>query len=120
MTTVAVRDRPAPARSLPFGWQVSLLFLGVPLWWALGVTAFIWPVLVFPLFIALTMRHRLEFPKGFGLWILFLGWVMLSMTQLHEGDRWAAALYRASIYVSATVLFLYIFTSSEKILPTTA
>jgi O-antigen ligase len=95
-------------------WPLYFVFLALPLWWALGAIYFIWPVLTFPLFLSLLARDRIEFPRRFGLWLLFLAWLPLSIVQLHKGLSYALFAYRASLFFSATVLFLYIFNASRE------
>ena len=94
---------------LPVGWPVYALFLGFPIWWALGLGGFIWPVLAIPMALSLLMRGEVRAPRGFGLWLLFLIWMVGSATQPDEVDRFIVFAYRFSIYISATILFLYVF-----------
>jgi hypothetical protein len=47
--------------------------------------------------------------QGFGLWLAFLFWILLSATQLDEARHCHAFSYRAALYLSMTVLFLYVF-----------
>jgi len=98
-------------------WPLVALFIGFPLWWALGVGAFIWPILAVPMAVSLAMRGRARAPRGFGLWILFLLWMLASATQLDEPQRWIVFGYRLAIYGSATVLFLYIYNAPRGTLP---
>jgi hypothetical protein len=100
------------ARTSP--WPLYFVFLALPLWWALGAIYFIWPLLTFPLLISLLARDRVEFPRRFGIWLLFLAWLPLSVVQLHKGLSYALFGYRASLFLSATVLFLYIFNASRS------
>lgn len=102
---------------LPAGWQAYALFLGFPLWWVLGVQNFIWPVLSLPLLLSLLWRGSLRVPPGFGIWVIFLTWVATSAIRV-EGDwGWLAFLYRGLLYLSATVLFLYIYNVPRQALP---
>lgn len=86
-----------------------LMFLGFPIWWALGIGAFVWPILALPLAFSLLRRPTLRLPRGFGLWLLFLLWVVGSASQLDEGVRGMTWSYRAVTYLAATVLFLYVY-----------
>jgi len=99
-------------------WPVYALFLGFPLWWALGMGGFIWPVLALPMAASLIMRPGVRGPRGFGIWLLFLVWMLGSASQLDESTRWLVFAYRASLYFSATVLFLYVYNAPEERLPT--
>jgi O-antigen ligase len=94
------------------------LFVALPVWWALGAGYFIWPVLTFPLFISLLMRWReVRLPRRFGIWLLFLAWMLLASIQLQTKLSMALFAYRASLYFSATVLFVYVFNLSREALP---
>jgi polysaccharide biosynthesis protein PslJ len=98
-------------------WPFLVLFIAFPLWWALGFAPFLWPAVAVPVGAALLMRGWTKAPKGFGLWLLFLVWVVASGTQLTEADQWVFFTYRLAIYVSATLLFLYVFNAPREQLP---
>jgi polysaccharide biosynthesis protein PslJ len=100
----------APRRpGLPEGWPVLALFGAFPLWWALGLSPVIWVVAALPMLGRLLASGRVRAPKGFGLWLAFLFWMLASATQLDEARRWYAFSYRAVLYASMTVLFLYLY-----------
>ena len=102
---------------LPPGWPVYALFLGFPLWWVLGLGSFVWPVLALPMLLSLLRRGDVRMPRGFGWWLLFLGWIVVSATQLGDMSRLGAYLYRGSTYFSATVLFLYLYNAPQEAIP---
>jgi hypothetical protein len=109
---------PAPRRTgLPDGWPVLALFGAFPLWWALGLSSLIWILLAVPMLGWLLARGRVRVPKGFGLWLAFLFWMLLSATQLDEARRWYAFSYRAVLYLSMTVLFVYVYNLPRSALP---
>jgi hypothetical protein len=91
-----------------------LAFLGCPIWWALGVNAFIWPFATSPMAIPLARltarRGGLRVPKPFGWWLCFLGWSLLSGIRLETASDGLAFVYRAVTYLSATLLFLFVYT----------
>jgi polysaccharide biosynthesis protein PslJ len=111
--------RPARRRTgLPAGWPVLGLFLLFPLWWVLGLSAVIWIVLAVPMLVWLLLRGpAVRVPKGFGLWIAFLFWMLLSASQLDEARRWYAFSFRALLYLSMTVMFLYVYNLPRAALP---
>jgi polysaccharide biosynthesis protein PslJ len=100
-------------------WPLYFIFLALPLWWALGAIYFIWPLLTFPLLLSLLAGGRIVFPRRFGVWLLFLAWLPLSVVQLHNGLSYALFAYRASLFFSATILFLYVFNASRDQISTT-
>ena len=111
MTSLARADRSLSQRglALPPSWPFYFVFLSLPVWWALGAAYFIWPVLTFPLLLSLLLRRDIKFPPKFGLWMLFLAWMFLSAVQLDTGLSFALFGYRSLLYISATILFLYVF-----------
>ncbi|MGH9024178.1 MAG: hypothetical protein ACRDV9_13940, partial [Acidimicrobiia bacterium] len=118
-------DPPAPANAplprprglLSYGWVLSATFIGFPVWWVLGLGAFIWPLLAFPMgFSLLTRRQPVRFPRFFGLWLLFLVWMLLSAIELDGADRMIGFVYRASLYISATVTFLFVYNAPSSVL----
>jgi polysaccharide biosynthesis protein PslJ len=118
MATVATASRGAIGhRAAPSAWPLYALFGALPIWWALGAAYFVWPLITLPLLFSLLLRGNVRVPPRFGLWLLFLAWMLLAAVQV-EGDlRLALFAYRASLYVSATLLFLYVFNASRERLP---
>lgn len=105
-------------RRLPAHWPITLCIAGFPLWWALGAGALIWPVFAAPLAVRLmTHRRPLHVPVGFGLWLLYLVFVVLSFTALDAGGLPFAYLWRLANYVSCTVFFLAIAGAEEDEIP---
>jgi len=102
---------------LPAGWPVYLLYGAVPLWWVLGLSALIWVLLAVPMLLWLLQRPGVRAPKGFGLWIGFLGWMLITATQLDQAKLWIAYSYRAVLYLSMTVLFLYVYNLPRSAVP---
>jgi polysaccharide biosynthesis protein PslJ len=129
MTTTAVsrrRARALPSSTLPGwatpprGWQPYAIFLGLPLWWLAGFSFFMWPLIVAPIVYPLLRRGELRAPRRFGIWILFVGWMIASGIELHSASRVIAWSWRLSFYLSATVLFLWIYNASRDRVPTRA
>jgi polysaccharide biosynthesis protein PslJ len=106
-------SRQATARTLP-RWPVQALFLAFPLWWVLGLGPFIWSVLALPMAFALAVRGHVRVPRGFGIWLLFLIWMLGSGIKLDSGLRTAGWAYRASLYLAATVFLLYLCNASRE------
>jgi hypothetical protein len=85
-----------------------LLMLAYPVAWALGAGYFAWPVLTLGFVVSLLARRQLEVPRGFGIWVLFLIWMAFSAIECNTTTRIVLFAWRASIYLTATVLFLWI------------
>jgi hypothetical protein len=110
--------RPAPSRArrwLPY-WLYALL----PVWWLAGLSFFQWPLIVAPLVYPLMRTTGVRAPRRFALWLAFLLMTVLSATQLSSSSRVVAWTWRESFYIASTVLFLFIYNSSERRLPTRA
>lgn len=110
---------PVPVRYLPLpaGWPLSALLLLYPLWWALGLGTLIIFILAVPMAVHLVRRRPVAVPPGFGLWLLFLGWVIASTTMLgsnppdvlpgHASDRIISVAFNLAGYLAATIILLY-------------
>ncbi len=122
MTAIAAPPVAAspPSLSTPrqrsVSWPLTALIAGMPLWWTLGLGAVAWVVFAVPMAVRLLRRTPIRVPRGFGLWLLFLAWMLLSVTQI-EGIRYLSFGYRGLLYVAATVMFLFIYNLSEAELP---
>lgn len=109
------RTRPLPRLQRIRGWPYYLAFLGFPVWWALGLSAFIWPILALPMALSLVLRGSLRVPRGFGLWLLFLFWMIGSAAMLNDPGRGIPFAYRAATYLAATIIFLYVYNSPASL-----
>ncbi|MGK5534159.1 O-antigen ligase family protein [Streptomyces sp. URMC 129] len=103
-------------RPLP-RWPLYALFVAFPIWWTLGLGDMIWPLFAIPMTVLLLRHGRLRAPRGFGLWLLFLVWMLASAIQIDTGGRMIGFFYRALIYLAATVIFLYVYNGTERDLP---
>jgi hypothetical protein len=113
MTVAVGRER---LRPLP-RWPLVALYVAFPLWWVLGLGALIWPILALPMLAALVVRGRIRVPSGFGIWFAFLVWMLGSGIQLDAASRVIGWSYRAALYFSATIVFLYVFNTPRERLP---
>lgn len=100
--------------ALPF-YAIGLM----PLFWFLGLAFFTFAIAAVPMGIALLSMKPIRMPKGFGIWLLFMGWMVVSVVTLEPTiTRYLSWLVRAGIYVGSTILFLYIYNLPQKYLPT--
>lgn len=123
------RDTRVTARALlrP-GWPLALLFYGFPLWWVLGLAHFIFFIVAVPMAIELMRRTPVRVPRWFGLWLIFLAWVLLGMVTLWThapGTTYNAGLGRLIgfglnylWYLSSTIVLLYVYNLRERELST--
>ena len=96
-------------RTLPQAWVLSALLGGYPLWWFLGIDAFVWIIAAAPMLLHLLVRKDVRAPRGFGAWLLFLMFVLASFTQVGRGNSGIMFAYRFLLYAAATVIFLYVY-----------
>lgn len=101
---------------ISYGLPFFLPFLAFPLWWALGISAFIWPIAAIPMALSLLLRGSHRVPRGFGVWLLFLFWMIGSTAMLSDVGRVIPFGYRAATYFAATILFLYLFNAPRALL----
>ena len=128
--TVLEQDAPARRRrlpQLPAGWPIAAAIAGFPLWWALGITALVFPVAAGVLLVQLVRRGNVRVPPGFWLWMLFLAVVLASAVMLDvtapgtlppEGTgRYLAYAFRFLNYGSVAVVMLYVGNLPDSALP---
>ncbi|HET6876611.1 MAG TPA: hypothetical protein VFH38_03700 [Jatrophihabitans sp.] len=106
-------------RSLPAGWPLTALLLGYPLWWVLGL-AQVAPLLAAAV-MAWQLRHRRRplVVRGFGVWLLFLAWVLAGVFVLQldapgavpgpSSSRYFTFAFRFAWYLAATVTAIYVY-----------
>ncbi len=115
---LAALAAPRRARVLPHGWPLIVAFAGYPLWWVLGIAPFVVILSAIPLGIELARRDSVKAPRGFGLWLLFLAWVLMGVLVLQVSapeaipgvsyGRYGIFLFRLAWLTAATVMLLYI------------
>lgn len=108
-------DSPANRLFSP-GWPLTIAFVGIPLWWVLGLFQIVFFLACVPMVIQLA-RRRVMVPRGFGVWLLFLVWIIGGVFVLQvdapatvpgEGaSRYFTFAYRYGWYLVATIAFLY-------------
>jgi len=122
-----LRAGPAGRPVLLPGWPLVVLLAGYPLWWVLGLATLGFLIVAIPMAYYLLRLPVIRVPRGFGLWLLFLGWVAAGVTTLWAeapGAKDVAGLgrlipfsYRVVWYLAVTILLLYIGNTDERTLP---
>jgi polysaccharide biosynthesis protein PslJ len=113
---IDTRRRPTPD-SLPT-WPITAMFVPYLLWWGLGIGDAIWGLMAVPMLAYLASRRRhVRVPRGFGLWLLFLGWMLVSVIEIDSGGRLFGFAFRVLIYLGATVAFVYVYNCDRRTLP---
>lgn len=108
---------PEKHRSVLPTWPLTTGIAGYPLWWLLGIGDLVWPLLaaVMALYLAARGRGHVQVPRGFGVWLLFLLWMAVSVVQIDTFGRLIGFTFRALLYFSATVIFIYVYNARAAI-----
>ncbi|WP_433477119.1 O-antigen ligase family protein [Spirillospora sp. CA-142024] len=106
-----------PARKDLPAWPLGLLFIAFPVWWLLGLGAFAAPIAASVMALHLMLRGGTRVPPRFGLWVMFLVWMIAAGTQIDTFGRGVGFLFQFMNYGSATVVFVYAYNCSLKRLP---
>ena len=125
MTPDAGSNRPTLARrrtpltgifhpALPF-YIITLL----PVFWLIGLGRYTFATAGAAAGFGLMLMHPIRVPRGFGPWLLFIGWTLASAFALEPTiGRYVAFSSRAVTTIGATFLFLYVYNLPAKYLPT--
>ena len=108
-------------------YPLRLLLLGFPLWWALGLASFAFLIAAGVMAGQLWRRRGIRLPRGFGIWVLFLGWMLLGGFLLYAhapgtidgggAERLVGFAYRVLWYLAVTVAMLYTMNLPERQVP---
>jgi hypothetical protein len=112
--TIAAAEVQVARRVLPANASMYVLIGSLPVWWLLGMGNFIWPLMAIPLAASIVMRRRATIPRGFGIWLLFMAWMLVSAGELDSPSRGLAFAYRAALYLAATVVFVYVYNATRR------
>jgi len=109
-------------------WPLTVLMIGFPLWWILGLGAILPVLLAGPMAMQLLRRRPVRVPAGFGWWLLFLLWVAASVLVLQvdapgavpggDASRLIVYGYRLLWYLACSVVLLWVCNLDEDELPT--
>lgn len=115
--TVA-HDREADLRidrhALP-AWPLALPFAGYGVGWLLGLGDMIWLVAAGVLLALLVRTRDVRLPPGFGIWLMFLCWMLASVITIDTTGRAIGFAYRAALYVAATVIAVYAYNAVKSV-----
>ncbi len=113
-------------------WPITALLAGIPLWWALGITDYLFIAMAIPMAARMQAwgahaNRRIRVPPGFGLWLLFLicvlaGAATLSVTAPGTlaspvSNRIISFAVRGASYLGVTVLLLFAGNLTEREFP---
>jgi O-antigen/teichoic acid export membrane protein len=95
-------------------WPLWMFFAGFPVMWVLGLGGFVNQIAAIPMFAYLAVVRPIRLPRGFGVWLLFLIWMTVTVVEVHGGSRIVGFIYRATLYYGATVAFVYVYNCSPR------
>lgn len=91
----------------------------LPVFWLMGLGFFTFAIAGAAMGVGLLLIRPIRVPRGFGLWLLFIGWMLISALTLDQTlNRYLSFMVRAVIYLGATTTFLYVYNIPKKYLPT--
>ncbi len=112
----------------PEHWPLTVLVLGYPLWWILGVSSFMPIAMAVPMALQLLRRSPIRVPVGFNVWLVFLLWTSGSVLMLVRRRSWCGAGgwssrflvfgYRFAWHLTITIVLLWVMNLGERALPT--
>jgi hypothetical protein len=122
-------EQPGPGRRpdsvLAPGWPLIAAFAGIPLWWILGLTEIIFFVMAVPMVAHLLRLRSVATPHRFGVWFLFLVWLLFGVLVLQVDAPGAVAgtsmaryftfAYRFLWYLIGTVAMLYVVNTRTSV-----
>jgi hypothetical protein len=121
----ASTTRPGP-RFLKPGWPLSVLYLGFPLWWALGLAQLIFFAMAAAMAVILRRQGRpILVPRGFAPWLLFLVWMVAGIFVLGANapdtvpgfglGRLAGFVVWGGWYFAITIAMLYVANTAREV-----
>jgi hypothetical protein len=137
MTSIALRSIAPPlprepkqswlVRWLGPAWPLKALFLGFPLWWALGLASFAFLIAAAIMGVQMVRRGPIRVPTGFGIWALFLLWMFAGVFVLYAHAPGTVDVtgpspvigftLRAMWYLAVTIAMLYPMNLPPRVLP---
>jgi hypothetical protein len=115
--TATVRPTLAERIFVP-GWPVKYLLLAFPVWWVLGLSVLIFPILAVPMAVQLYRMRPIALPPWFALWGLFLAWQVVGLLAItssppgtHPGSvsgRLISIAFNWGEYAGVTATLLYV------------
>lgn len=107
--------RPADARGELPRWPLAAMFVPFPLWWALGPGDMAWIPFGVVMALYLWRRGRVEIPRSYVLWLMFLLLMAVSVIGIDTPGRLVGFGYRAAQYATFTTVFLYVYNAREQL-----
>jgi hypothetical protein len=123
--TASMRTRVTASGRLRPGWPLTALLVAYPLWWLLGVAEIFVLVAAALMAVELLHTHRIAVRRGFGLWLVFAAWLAIGVLLLQvnapgaipgsANTRYFTYSFRICMYLSATIVLLYIYNMRDRV-----
>lgn len=96
-------------------WPLTAMIVWFPLWWVLGVAEMAWIPLAGCMLVLMIRRGGIRAPRGFGIWLLFLVLMLVSVIGIDTSGRLVGFVYRAMLYLVVTLVFVYVYNARERL-----
>lgn len=102
-------------RALLPRWPLTAMIVWFPLWWVLGIAEMAWIPLAACMLLLMIRRGGIRAPRGFGIWLLFLVLMLVSVIGIDTSGRLIGFVYRAMLYLVVTLVFVYVYNAREQL-----
>ncbi|MGM1017102.1 MAG: O-antigen ligase family protein [Actinomycetota bacterium] len=96
-------------------WPFTAMLALFPLWWVLGFAEMAWIPLAGCMVVLMIRRGGIEVPRGFAIWLLFIVLMCASVIGIDTSGRLIGFVYRALLYLTITVVFVYVYNARETL-----
>jgi hypothetical protein len=96
-------------------WPFTAMLVGFPLWWGLGLAEMAWIPLAACMVILMVRRGGIQAPRGFSIWLMFIVLMGASVIGVDTSGRMIGFVYRALLYATVTVVFVYVYNAREHL-----
>ena len=90
-------------------WPFTVMLAYFPLLWFSGLAEMAWIPLAGCMVVLMIRRGGIQVPRGFAIWLLFLILMGASIIGVDTSGRMIGFVYRALLYLTVTVVFVYIY-----------
>lgn len=102
------------ARALP-AWPFATLFVLYPVWWVLGLTPVVLPLLGAVCLFLMVLRGSIRLPPLWFLWVSFLIWAGASSVMVDSPGRLVGFAQRLGALLGASLLVVYLYNARERL-----
>lgn len=116
MATTLLQDRKQGIGYAPLPrWPLTAIFACYPIWWVLGVGEMAWIPIACLMVVLMAKRGGIRVPRGFGVWLLFLVLMSISIVGIDSSGRLIGFMYRAFLYGTVTIIFVYVYNARHQV-----